>query len=171
MEPIAARTIRRTEARRSRLYILGMQTARIGESVGLIIRLIGMVISPGRHGGVVVGANLHTGEQGVAHSVTHPVTHPVAAPASEVVDTHEVEEETAMRLEVEQLEAEVEQLEVEFQTRHFVRLMQVAAMEEVDTIRHVEEERTRRAQSVAQQAPAAASTRAGGGAAGGGKKR
>ena len=141
MEPIAARTIRRTEARRSRLYILGMQTARIGESVGLIIRLIGMVISPGRHGGVVVGANLHTGEQGVAHSVTHQVTHPVAAPASEVVDTHEVEEETAMRLEVEQLEAEVEQLEVEFQTRHFVRLMQVAAMEEVDTIRHVEEER------------------------------
>ena len=115
------------------IYILGMQTARIGESVGLIIRLIGMVISPGRHGGVVVGANLHTGEQGV--------THPVAAPASEVVDTHEVEEETAMRLEVEQLEAEVEQLEVEFQTRHFVRLMQVAAMEEVDTIRHVEEER------------------------------
>lgn len=131
-----------------------MQAAMIGESVGLIIRLVGMVISPGRHEGAVVPSapELHTGEQGVlAHPVTHPVQGLQAAP--EVVDTHETEEEIAMRLEVEQLEADVEQLEAEFwiakttkaaltlQTRHFSRLMQLAAVEVVNTSRHAEEER------------------------------
>ena len=127
-----------------------MQAAMIGESVGLIIRLVGMVISPGRHEGVVVpSADLHTGEQGV---LAHPVTHPVQA-APGVGDTHETEEESAMRLEVEQLEADVEQLEAEFliakttkaaltlQTRRLSRLMQLAAMEKVNTSRHAEEER------------------------------
>jgi hypothetical protein len=129
----------------------------IGESVGLIIRLVGMVISPGRHEGAVVpSADLHTVlEQGV---LAHPVTHPVQA-APEVGDTHEIthetEEEIAMRLEVEQLEADVEQLEAEFliakttkaaltlQTRLLSRLIhvQLAAMEEVNTSRHAEEER------------------------------
>lgn len=128
----------------------------IGESVGLIIRLVGMVISPGRHEGAVVpSADLHTVlEQGV---LAHPVTHPVQA-APEVGDTsheitHETEEESAMRLEVEQLEADVEQLEAEFliakttkaaltlQTRRLSRLMQLAAMEKVNTSRHAEEER------------------------------
>ena len=58
-----------------------------------------------------------------------------------------------MRLEVEQLEADVEQLEAEFliakttkaaltlQTRRLSRLMQLAAMEKVNTSRHAEEER------------------------------
>ena len=123
----------------------------IGESVGLIIRLVGMVISPGRHeGAVVLNADLHTGVQGLV--ALDPITHdPVAAP--EVVDTHETEEEIAMRLEVEQLEADVEQLEAEFliakttkaaltlQTRRLSRLMQLAAMEKVNTSRHAEEER------------------------------
>ena len=123
----------------------------IGESVGLIIRLVGMVISPGRHEGAVVPSapDLHTGEQGV---LAHPVTHPVQA-APGVGDTHETEEESAMRLEVEQLEADVEQLEAEFliakttkaaltlQTRRLSRLMQLAAMEKVNTSRHAEEER------------------------------
>jgi len=127
-----------------------MQAAMIGESVGLIIRLVGMVISPGRHEGAVVpSADLHTGEQGV---LAYPVTHPVQA-APGVGDTHETEEEIAIRLEVEQLEADVEQLEAEFliakttkaalvlQTRLLSRLMQLAAMEKVNTSRHAEEER------------------------------
>ena len=127
-----------------------MQAAMIGESVGLIIRLVGMVISPGRHEGAVVpSADLHTGEQGV---LAYPVTHPVQA-APGVGDTHETEEEIALRLEVEQLEADVEQLEAEFliakttkaaltlQTRLLSRLMQLAAMEKVNTSRHAEEER------------------------------
>jgi len=122
----------------------------IGESVGLIIRLVGMVISPGRHEGAVVpSADLHTDEQGV---LAYPVTHPVQA-APGVGDTHETEEEIAIRLEVEQLEADVEQLEAEFliakttkaalvlQTRLLSRLMQLAAMEKVNTSRHAEEER------------------------------
>jgi hypothetical protein len=122
----------------------------IGESVGLIIRLVGMVISPGRHEGAVVpSADLHTDEQGV---LAYPVTYPVQA-APGVGDTHETEEEIALRLEVEQLEADVERLEAEFliakttkaaltlQARHFSRLMQLAAMEEVNTSRHAEEER------------------------------
>jgi len=127
-----------------------MQAAMIGESVGLIIRLVGMVISPGRHEGAVVpSADLHTGEQGV---LAYPVTHPVQA-APGVGDTHETEEEIALRLEVEQLEADVEQLEAEFliakttkaaltlQTRRLSRLMQLAAMEKVNSSRHAEEER------------------------------
>lgn len=128
-----------------------MQAAMIGESVGLIIRLVGMVISPGRHEGAVVpSADLHTVlEQGV---LAYPVTHPVQA-APGVGDTHETEEEIALRLEVEQLEADVEQLEAEFliakttkaalvlQTRRLSRLMQLAAMEKVNTSRHAEEER------------------------------
>ena len=122
----------------------------IGESVGLIIRLVGMVISPGRHEGAVVpSADLHTDEQGV---LAYPVTHPVQA-APGVGDTHETEEEIAMRLEVEQLEADVEQLEAEFliakttkaaltlQTRRLSRLIQLAAMEEVNSSRHAEVER------------------------------
>jgi hypothetical protein len=122
----------------------------IGESVGLIIRLVGMVISPGRHEGAVVpSADLHTDEQGV---LAYPVTHPVQA-APGVGDTNETEEEIAIRLEVEQLEADVEQLEAEFliakttkaalvlQTRLLSRLMQLAAMEKVNTSRHAEEER------------------------------
>ena len=122
----------------------------IGESVGLIIRLVGMVISPGRHEGAVVpSADLHTDEQGV---LAYPVTHPVQA-APGVGDTHETEEEIAIRLEVEQLEADVEQLEAEFliakttkaalvlQTRRLSRLMQLAAMEKVNSSRHAEEER------------------------------
>jgi hypothetical protein len=122
----------------------------IGESVGLIIRLVGMVISPGRHEGAVVpSADLHTGEQGV---LAYPITHPVQA-APGVGDTHETEEEIAIRLEVEQLEADVEQLEAEFliakttkaaltlQTRRLSRLMQLAAMEKVNSSRHAEEER------------------------------
>jgi hypothetical protein len=115
-----------------------------------------MVISPGRHEGAVVpSADLHTVlEQGV---LAHPVTHPVQA-APEVGDTsheitHETEEEIALRLEVEQLEADVEQLEAEFliakttkaaltlQTRRLSRLMQLAAMEKVNSSRHAEEER------------------------------
>jgi len=122
----------------------------IGESVGLIIRLVGMVISPGRHEGAVVpSADLHTDEQGV---LAYPVTHPVQA-APGVGDTHETEEEIAIRLEVEQLEADVEQLEAEFliakttkaaltlQTRRLSRLIQLAAMEEVNSSRHAEVER------------------------------
>ena len=131
----------------------------IGESVGLIIRLVGMVISPGRHEGAVVpSADLHTDEQGV---LAYPVTHPVQA-APGVGDTHETEEEIALRLEVEQLEADVEQLEAEFliakttkaaltlQTRRLSRLMQLAAMEKVNSSRHAEVAEEERLKAIAQ---------------------
>jgi hypothetical protein len=92
------------------------------------------------------------GDASKAATVPNQVPNPVQA-APEVGDTHETEEEIAMRLEVEQLEADVEQLEAEFliakttkaaltlQTRLLSRLMQLAAMEKVNTSRHAEEER------------------------------